>query len=184
MIQIDDAPDLTQRLRQELVEIWVAATNAGGALGLLAPTTPQDAEVLAAPTWQRLLDGTDVLIVARDEGQLVGWCVLEARGGVLSRHWRSVKRLQVHPDRQGEGHGRLLLQAAGRTARRLGLEALHLTVRGGTGTEAFYLAAGYVEVGRLPGALRLGASDDRDEIHLWRDLRPLDREGAPTADLT
>lgn len=170
MIEVDDAPELTPQLREELVAIWVAATNAGGALGLVAPTTPQDAEVLAAPTWQRLRDATDRLLVARDDGRVIAWCVLEARSGPLSPHWRTVKRLQVHPDRQGQGHGRRMLQAAEQTARGLGLDALHLTVRGGTGTETFYLAAGYLEVGRLPGALRLGPGDDRDEIHLWRDL--------------
>jgi hypothetical protein len=45
-------------------------------------------------------------------------------------------------------------------------------VRGGTGTEGFYLAHGYREVGRLPRALRLAPGDDRDELHLYRELPP------------
>jgi ribosomal protein S11 len=55
-------------------------------------------------------------------------------------------------------------------ARKLGLEALQVTVRGGTGREAFYQRLGYREVGRLPGALRVDAGDDRDEIVLWLPL--------------
>jgi hypothetical protein len=43
-------------------------------------------------------------------------------------------------------------------------------VRGGTGREAFYQRLGYREVGRLPGALRVDAGDDRDEIVLWLPL--------------
>lgn len=170
MLEVDDAPALTPALRGELVACWVAATNAGGALGLTAPTTSGAAEVLAAPTWQRLLDGLDVLVVGRQDRRLVGWCLLERRSGPLSPHWRTLKRLQVHPELQGRGHGRALLRAAEATAAGRGLTAVHLTVRGGTGTEVFYLAEGYREVGRLPGALRLTDGDDRDELHLWKDL--------------
>lgn len=170
MLQVDDVPELTARLRAELVEVWVAATNAGGALGLVAPTTAEQAEVLAGPTWQRLHAGLDVLVVGRLDSRLAGWCVLESRGGPLSPHWRSLKRLQVHPELQGRGYGRQLLRSAEDAAARRGMEALHLTVRGGTGTERFYTAHGYREVGRLPGALRLTPGDDRDEIHLWKQL--------------
>jgi GNAT superfamily N-acetyltransferase len=169
-LQVEHAPALTDRLREELVGVWVAATNAGGALGLVAPTDAPTADALAAPLWQRLHAGRDDLVVARLDDRLAGWFVLESREGPLSPHWRTVKRLQVHPELQGRGHGRELLAAAADVARRLGLEALHLTVRGGTGTERFYLAHGYREVGRIPKALRLGPGDDRDEIHLHLDL--------------
>jgi hypothetical protein len=43
-------------------------------------------------------------------------------------------------------------------------------VRGGLGLERFYDRLGYREVGRLPGALRVAADDDRDEILMWRAL--------------
>jgi GNAT superfamily N-acetyltransferase len=170
-LQLEHAPALTPALREQLLATWVAATNAGGALGLVAPATVADAEVLATPLWSRLEAGLDELVVGRLDGRVVGWFVLERRGGPLSPHWRTVKRLQVHPDQQGRGFGARLLAEAADVARRLGLEALHLTVRGGTGTEAFYAARGYVEVGRLPRALRLAPGDDRDEIHMHLDLR-------------
>jgi len=88
----------------------------------------------------------------------------------LAEQWRSVKRLMVHPSAQGKGYGLALLREAEAVARRLGWEALHLTVREGTGLERFYRAHGYREVGRLPGALRVGPGDDRDETHFWRSL--------------
>lgn len=169
-LRIEHRPALDDALRHELVRIWVEATNAGGALGLVAPTDEAAAQVLAAPTWTRLEAGTDDLVVGLLGDRVAGWYVLEARGGPLSPHWRTLKRLQVHPDLQGCGHGRALLGSADEVGARLGLRALHLTVRGGTGTEAFYLRHGYREVGRLPGALRLADDDLRDELHLWRDL--------------
>ena len=170
-LHVEHAPALTPDLRDALLGTWVAATNAGGALGLVAPATVEDAEVLAGPMWARLEAGADDLVVGRLDGRVVGWFVLESRSGPLSPHWRTVKRLQVHPDLQGRGYGAQLLAQAAVVARLLGLEALHLTVRGGTGTEAFYAARGYREVGRLPRALRLAPGDDRDEIHMHLDLR-------------
>ena len=169
-LTIDAAPVLDAALEAALVRTWVDATNAGGALGLVAPTDATAAAALARPTFDRVRAGTDVLVVGRDGDEVVGWYVLEGRGGPLSPHWRTLKRLQVHPELQGRGHGAALLRSADDVGRALGLEALHLTVRGGTGTEAFYLRHGYRVVGRLPGALRLAPGDDRDELHMWRDL--------------
>lgn len=161
----------SRQLRERLVEIWVDATNAGGTLGLLAPTDARAAQLLAGPLWERVARGTDDLVVGRLQGRVAGWFALVRRDGPLSPHWRTVARLQVHPTLQGHGLGTQLLRAADDVALRLGLEALHLTVRGGTGIEGFYFARGYREVGRIPRALRVGAGDDRDEIHLYRDLR-------------
>lgn len=46
----------------------------------------------------------------------------------------------------------------------LSLEQLHLELRSGQGLEGFYESCGWQEVGRWPGALRLAAGDDRDEV--------------------
>jgi GNAT superfamily N-acetyltransferase len=76
----------------------------------------------------------------------------------------------VHPARQGQGLGRVLMTGVHDAARELGLEMLHLTVRGGYGLERFYEGLGYREFGRMPGAIRLGPGDDRDELHLYAVL--------------
>jgi ribosomal protein S18 acetylase RimI-like enzyme len=77
----------------------------------------------------------------------------------------------VHPDHQGAGAGLELMHGLHRLARRLGLEQLQLTVRGGEGLEGFYERLGYRIVGRHPGAVRVSRGDDRDEIMLVTDLR-------------
>lgn len=46
----------------------------------------------------------------------------------------------------------------------LRLEQLRLELRSGQGLEGFYESCGWQEVGRWPGALRLGPGDDRDEV--------------------
>ncbi|HEU5429396.1 MAG TPA: GNAT family N-acetyltransferase [Actinocrinis sp.] len=82
----------------------------------------------------------------------------------LTEHWRKVKRVMVHPDFQGRGYGAILMAEVEQTARRMGLEMLTLDCRGGTGNDEFYKKCGYVEYGRLPGALRLSTDDYRDQI--------------------
>jgi hypothetical protein len=48
--------------------------------------------------------------------------------------------------------------------RRIAHDELHLAARGGVGLERFYQRLGWREIGRWPGALRLGPGDDRDEV--------------------
>ena len=52
----------------------------------------------------------------------------------------------------------------------LGLDQLHLELRSGQGLEGFYQSCGWREVGRWPGALRLGPGDDRDEVLMLLEL--------------
>lgn len=72
----------------------------------------------------------------------------------------------VHPDHQGRGAGRTLVEGLHDAGRSLGLEHLQLTVRGGEGLEAFYARFGYEVVGLHPGAVRVAPGDDRDELML------------------
>ncbi|GAA4676184.1 hypothetical protein GCM10023215_05380 [Pseudonocardia yuanmonensis] len=57
------------------------------------------------------------------------------------------------------------------TAAEVRAGTLHLSARGGTGLPAWYAARGWTEVGRFPGALRLGPDDVRDEHWFQREIR-------------
>ena len=118
----------------------------------------------------RVAAGEDALGVLRDGQRVVGMGLLVDRGGALTRHWRTVLRVMVHPEHQGSGAGLVLMSGLHQLAKRLGLEQLQLqlTVRGGEGLERFYERLGYTVVGRHPGAVRVGPGDDRDEIMLVR----------------
>ncbi|MFE9424547.1 GNAT family N-acetyltransferase [Kitasatospora sp. NPDC006697] len=168
-------PEPTPELRAEIVTLWTDATNAGGAIGFVAPVTEEE----VGPTADKQLAGlgavedpdADRLLIARDEqGRLVAALFFESMRFDLMAHWRLLKRVMVDPKRQGRGHGRQLLAEADRVARGWGLAGLRLTCRGGLGLERFYTSCGYTEVGRVPGAIRVAPGDDRDEITLWRSL--------------
>lgn len=164
-------PPITDAFVDEVTDLWVRVTNAGGAVGFIPPVAHADVRPTAERTLAGVTGGTSTFVGLTDGGRLVAWCVLSDSGSPLRRHWRFVYRVQVDPDRQGSGLGARLMRAAADVARdRLGLTALHLSVRGGTGTEGFYATVGYRHVGRLPRAIRLTPGDDRDEILMWLDL--------------
>jgi GNAT superfamily N-acetyltransferase len=153
-------------LRCELLSCWTDVSNAGGAVGFVPPVTEDD----VAPVLGRLLEGVhsgrDVLAVLTVDGATAGFAALVGSLSPLRQHWATVLRVQVHPSRQGQGLGRALMAGVHEIARQRGWEFLSLTSRGGTGVDAFYRGLGYVEVGRLPGAIRVAPGDDRDEILL------------------
>jgi GNAT superfamily N-acetyltransferase len=164
-------PDLTGELREEIVALWTEVSNTGGAVGFAGTVTRQDIWPVAAKAFAGVQDGYDRLLVGYQDGRLVAMLLLTSNRFTLAEHWRTVKRVMVHPSGQGRGYGAALMREAEQVARRLGCAALHLTVRGGLGLERFYAGLGYKEVGRFPGALRVGPGDDRDEAHLWLTLQ-------------
>ncbi|MFY1668738.1 GNAT family N-acetyltransferase [Plantactinospora sp. WMMB334] len=169
-IRFELDPPLTAELRDEIVSLWTAVTNAGGAVGFVGPVTEEEVRPLALAALTDAVRGPDRLLVGHHGDELVALLFFTDNRFHLKAHWCLLKRVMVRPDRQGHGFGRALLRHAEQLARKIGWEALHLTVRDGRGVEEFYRQLGYREVGRLPGALRVGPGDDRDEIQMWLSL--------------
>ncbi|HEV3169425.1 MAG TPA: GNAT family N-acetyltransferase [Actinocrinis sp.] len=88
----------------------------------------------------------------------------------LTEHWRTVKRVMVHPDFQRLGMGARLMAEVEQVGREMGLEQLVLDCRGGTGNDEFYKKCGYEEYGRMRAGLRLSADDYRDRIMMALEL--------------
>lgn len=159
------------RLRAQLLDTWVAVTDAGGAVGFVAPADPQLIGETLDAALERIVAGRDRLgVLRRADGTAAGMGILAASSSALRQHWRTVLRLMVHPELQGQGAGRVLLEGMHDMARELGLEFVCLTVRGGKGIEGFYAHLGYEIFGRNPRAIRVAPGDERDEIHMRRDL--------------
>ncbi|HET6480424.1 MAG TPA: GNAT family N-acetyltransferase [Actinoplanes sp.] len=163
-------PPLTEELRGSIVALWVEVTNAGGAVGFVAPVSGPDVAPVAAAAFAAVASGIDRLVIGMDDGELVALLFVVSNRFALKEHWRVLKRVMVAPNRQGRGYGAALMREAERLARRMGLDALQVTVRGGAGIEKFYEGLGYREVGRMPAALRVAPGDDRDETYFWMSL--------------
>ena len=164
-------PPLPDDVRAAILALWVKVTNAGGAVGFVPPVTPGDVQPTSDAALEAVAAGRDHLLAGFDGDELVALLFIVDNGHALKDHWRVLKRVMVAPDSQGRGYGVAIMHEAAAVTERMGLAALQVTVRGGTGTEAFYTRLGYREVGRVPGAIRVGRGDDRDEIIMWLDLR-------------
>ncbi len=162
--EVRAVPEVDDALRQELLTCWTDVTNAGGAVGFVPPVTEDDVVPLLDKLLEGVRSGRDVVALLTVDGTTAGFASVVGSLSPLRRHWGTVLRVQVHPSRQGQGLGRVLMAGVHRIARERGWEFLHLTARDGAGVDTFYRSLGYVEVGRLPGAVRVAPGDDRAEI--------------------
>ncbi|MGL5911674.1 MAG: GNAT family N-acetyltransferase [Phycicoccus sp.] len=166
--------------RGQVLDLWCRVNDAGGAVGFL-PGAPRELvdDALAAHERQ-MADGHAVagLLVA-PRGVVVG-CAWWARvRNPLLGHGRWLYGVMTDPERRGRRLGTLLMAGMHRIARDDGIELLQLGYRSGTGVSAFYAGLGYREVGRIPGAIRVGPDDDRDDVTMVRrvDGGPLVTDG-------
>ncbi|MBX3314561.1 MAG: GNAT family N-acetyltransferase [Actinobacteria bacterium] len=159
-------------LRDQLLDLWVAVTDAGGSVGFAAPADPTAIAAALDAELALVRDGRHLLGVVRSDDRVIAVGYLWGRGNPLFAHWRTVMRLMVHPDHQGTGLGGRLLEGLHDLARDDGCEHVVLSIRGGEGLESFYERHGYHEVGRHPGAVRMPDGTDRDEIMFLRPLPP------------
>lgn len=93
-----------------------------------------------------------------DAGQLLGIVGVGREEGAKERHRAFVRSLYVAPSGRGRGMGRSLLQAAMDHAQAWeGVEQVGLAVTAGNGVAMhLYGSLGFVEVGCMPRALRVG----------------------------
>jgi GNAT superfamily N-acetyltransferase len=157
-------------LRADLLDTWIAATDAGGSVGFTAPAPVHLVAETLDLALERVAAGKDLLGVLHNGDRYVGMGLLVSKDSALSRHWRTVLRVMVHPKYQGGGAGRLLMDGLRQSAVELGLEQLQLTIRDGNSLEEFYGKLGYRAVGSHPRAVRVAPDDYRDELMMVTDL--------------
>ncbi|MGN9761728.1 N-acetyltransferase family protein [Streptomyces sp. SD31] len=159
-------PAVTPDLRDGILDLWTDVTDAGGAVGFVPPVTREAIRPEMMRYLVQMAEGRTRLLVGHDDvGEVAATAFLTFNTHRLMTHWAWLYTVMVHPRHQGKGYGRDLLAAAEQAARGIdGIEALRLTCRGGLGLERFYGSCGYKEVGRVPGAIRVGPGDDRDDV--------------------
>jgi len=169
--------------RESLLDLWCAVNDAGGAVGFLPGAARHVVAGALGAHEQGMADGSTTAVVLRghgtDSGRVVGAGFWVADRNPLLGHTRTAYRVMTAPDLRGRNLGRVLMAAMHRVARDQGVEVAVLDVRSGLGTTRFYEDSGYVEVGRLPGVIRVAPGDDRDSVVMARRLdgRPMVADG-------
>ncbi len=154
-----------------LLTLWHRVAEAGGAVGFALPVDRAQLGAAVAGVIDDLRSGRACAFALTRNRAVVGFALLEP-GRQISAHTGVIKSVMVEPAGQRNGLGRILMESILTLATRIGLQRVSLTVRDGTGAEKFYTDLGFVETGRLPGWIRLGPHDERDQVTMFRSVGP------------
>ncbi|OON66718.1 hypothetical protein B0919_21270 [Hymenobacter sp. CRA2] len=147
------APEARQHL-PSLVDLLVDSVNNGSSVGFLLPLAPAE----AADYWQGVVEAIEtqqrVLLVAEEDGQLLGTVQLDPVHKTNAPHRAEVCKLLVHSRHRRLGLGRQLLQAVEAAARELHRTTLVLDTRLGDVSEQLYQSQGYARAGEIPEFVR------------------------------
>ena len=134
-----------------LAKLLVDAVDSGASLGFWAPIAQADALLYWREVMQGMVEGNLVLLVARDNGEVVGSVQLLLSDRQNGRHRAEIRKLMVHTSRRGRGMGRALLSAAHVEASFRGRKLLILDTRTGETGEKLYESMGYTRSAQIPG---------------------------------
>jgi GNAT superfamily N-acetyltransferase len=147
----------------------------------VAEWTPEVSARGWARAMAKIADGNpdrDVVLVAEDDGRLLGLVSGGAAEGDLSGTTCEIGALYVHPRHWGQGIGTSLLRAAAGHLARLGYAELHIGVLSANSpARAFYEAMGGREIGQ-------GTVDEEGYLlplttYAWADVGDLERDPSP-----
>jgi len=110
---------------------------------------------------------------------VVGVVSLVRQAHPLQRHRAEVAGLVVHPDYQGRGIARQLVQACRQHAVGLAITILEISCRGGEPAEKVYPRLGFTRLGCLPGGLVEPWGDRKvyDQVYFYLSDAPNDGRG-------
>lgn len=131
---------------EQLSDILVGVVNAGASVGFLPPLDRDE----AIDYWKQVLGPSTVLLIAERDGRIVGTGQLDLAMRANGRYRAEVCKVLVHPDEQGKGIGKALMQALEEEAHREGRTLLHLDTNEDDKSNRLYLSAGYTQIGTIP----------------------------------
>jgi acetyltransferase len=137
-----------------LIDLLIDAVDSGASLGFLPPLAEQEAHTYWTGIIADLEQGKRVLLVALQEGQLVGSVQLELATKPNAPHRAEVQKLMVHTCARNRGIGRSLMLATDDLARSISRTLLVLDTREGDVAEQLYTKLGYTRLGSIPQYVR------------------------------
>ena len=153
MIEITEITALTDQQASELADILIRIVKSGASIGWL--DTPDPAEARAY--WHAVISKPEnVLLLVQENRRVIGTAYLELAQRENGRHRAEVNKVLVHPDQQGKGIGRMLMDALEASARARGRTLLSLDTDQFDGSNAFYMRCGYTPAGTIPNWARSG----------------------------
>jgi ribosomal protein S18 acetylase RimI-like enzyme len=157
-------------LSTQVHRVLHAVVEAGGAVGYLTPPSPAETETWLSDTIAAVCAGDAALAVAAVDGRVEAMGMWRRGRRPIFEHAADVMKVMAHPEARGLGLGKLVVSGLVERARSAGLETLVLGVRGNNhGTIDLYRSLGFVEWGRLPNVIEVGA-DRYDDVRMYLPL--------------
>ena len=153
-----------------LAHLLVDAVDSGAAVSFLNTLTLRRAE----EWWREVVakaDARAVILVARDEQEIVGTVQLHPAWAPNQPQRAEVVKLMVHRRGQRHGIGAQLMEAIETAAREAGFKLLTLDAKAGGAAEHLYRRVGWTCAGRIPRfALDPDGVTPHDAVIFYQDL--------------
>ena len=171
MIELHWPSTMSAELAARVHRVLHAVVAAGGAVGYLTPPPLSVTEAWLSGTLGAVRAGDAALALGVVDGRVEAMGMWHRRGPEpIFAHSADVTKVMAHPAARGLGLGGLVVSGLVERARAAGLETLTLGVRGNNhGTIDLYRSLGFVEWGRLPNVIEVGA-DRYDDVRMYLPL--------------
>lgn len=157
---------LSPRELEQLVRLLVAVVDDGASVGFLPPLGPEEARAY----WTGVLGSGVVLVVAEEDGRIIGTGQLHLERQANGRHRAEVAKLMVEPAARRRGLGRRLIERLEAIAREERRTLLVLDTREGDPSNRLYRSLGWVEAGRIPRYARSANGELRGTVFYYKEL--------------
>ncbi len=135
----------------DLVALLRACVDSGASLGFLAPLSEAEAIVYWRGLAPQIESRSRTVLVAREDGRIVGSAQLAYESKPNGRHRAEVNKVMVLPSHRRRGVAAELMRALEQCARERAIRLLFLdTAEGSGGAQRFYESLGYVYCGGIP----------------------------------
>jgi acetyltransferase len=156
----------------ELAELLRDAVDGGASVGFLPPLGPGEAAGYWAGVLADLAASRRVLLLAREQGRVVGTAQLELMAKPNASHRAEVQKVLVHSMARRRGVGAALMTAVEAAAQAAGRSLLVLDTVAGDDGERLYRRLGYIEAGRIPAYARSGGGGLDPTVIFYKLLTP------------
>ena len=154
----------------ELVALLQDTVDGGASVGFLPPLSAEEAQHYWHEVFQDVARGTQVLLGAREGGQIVGSVQLALATKANATHRAEVQKLFVLSKQRRRGTARALMQALETVASERGRTLLVLDTRQGDSAEHLYRKLGYIEAGVIPAYARNATGELDGTIFFYKLL--------------
>lgn len=154
----------------ELMALLQDTVDSGASVGFIPPLGEDEARQYWQGVFRNVKQGTHILLVAREDGRVVGSVQLELATKANALHRAEVQKLFVLQSQRRRGTGRALMQAIEQVAREHKCTLLVLDTREGDAAEKLYRKLGYQEAGVIPAYARSATGEFEGTVIFYKTL--------------